>query len=99
MTILEWVELVVIVLVTLIFLIWFVISALKKGWFKQLTETINTAIKDAEASGKSGALKKAYVMAQVEARCAELGIPYYILKTLISAAVDKIVADYNILAK
>lgn len=99
MSILEIVELVVIAVVALGLIIYYLIMAIKNNWLKKITDALNVAIKEAEASGKSGKEKKEYVLAQVEAKCKELGIPYALIKKLISKVIDKIIANYNAVVK
>ena len=79
-----------------------VVMGVKNKWFSKLWETIKLAIKEAETKfpeSGSGDKKKAYVLEQVEIKCIELGIPYSLLKKLISLAIDKIIDDYNIIKK
>lgn len=99
MTTLEIIELIAIAVIALGIGIYYLIMAIKNGWLKKLTATIEEAIRDAEASGKTGAEKKAYVIEKVREKCIELGIPYDLLKKLISKLIDKIVANYNVIAK
>lgn len=81
------------------FLLYLGVMAIKNHWISQLTETIETAIKEAEKSGKSGADKKLYVLEQVEKKCEELKIPYKLTFGLVSKLIDTIVKHYNVIVK
>lgn len=102
MTILEIIQLSVIGVAIVATLIYCIVMGVKNKWFSKLWETIKLAIKEAESKfpeSGSGDKKKAYVLEQVEIKCIELGIPYSLLKKLISLAIDKIIDDYNIIKK
>lgn len=102
MTVLEIVELSIIVVAILATVIYCVVMGVKNKWFSQLYETIKVAIKEAEAKypdAGQGDEKKKYVLQKVEAKCKELGVPYNFLKKLIDIAIDNIIADYNIISK
>jgi len=99
MTTLEIIELVAIILAVVAFLVWFGINAVKNKWITALSETIKAAIKEAEASGKSGEEKKAYVLQKVEEKCKELGIPFKLMVGLVSKLIDTIVKHYNVMVK
>lgn len=99
MTTLEIIELCILGGIALILIIFYSIKAIKNKWISQIIDTIEKAIKEAEESGKSGDEKKAYVMLQVEKKCEELGIPFRLIYTLVSTIIDKIIKDYNVIAK
>lgn len=102
MTILEIIQLSVIGIALVATLIYCIVMGVKNKWFSKLWETIKLAIKEAETKfpeSGSGDKKKAYVLEQVEIKCIELGIPYSLLKKLISLAIDKVIDDYNIIKK
>lgn len=102
MTILEIIQLSVIGVAIVATLIYCIVMGVKNKWFSKLWETIKLAIKEAETKfpeSGSGDKKKAYVLEQVEIKCIELGIPYSLLKKLISLAIDKVIDDYNIIKK
>lgn len=99
MTTLEIVELCVLGACILALAVFYTIKAIKNGWVKSILGTINQAIKDAEASGKTGPEKKAYVLEQVEKVCDELKIPYKIIEKLVSKLIDTVVSHYNVIAK
>lgn len=102
MTILEIIQLSVIGIALVAILIYCIVMGVKNKWFSKLWETIKLAIKEAETKfpeSGSGDKKKAYVLEQVEIKCIELGIPYSLLKKLISLAIDKVIDDYNIIKK
>ena len=102
MTILEIIQLSVIGIAIVAILVYCVVMGVKNKWFSKLRETIKLAIKEAETKfpeSGSGDKKKAYVLEQVEIKCIELGIPYSLLKKLISLAIDKIIDDYNVIKK
>ena len=98
----EIIELVVISVVVLALVIYYSIKAVKNGWIKKLTNTIEMAIKDAERKYPdqgSGKQKLEYVMNCVEDKCVELGIPYSLLKSLIEKIINTIIAHYNVISK
>lgn len=102
MTILEIIQLSVIGIAIVAILIYCIVMGVKNKRFSKLWETIKLAIKEAETKfpeSGSGDKKKAYVLEQVEIKCIELGIPYSLLKKLISLAIDKIIDDYNVIKK
>ena len=99
MSIKEIIELAVASIVVLVLAIYYIIKAIKNNWLKQITATIEKAIKEAETSGKSGNEKKQLVLDAVQVKCADLGIPYALLKNLVSKLIDRIIKDYNILSK
>ena len=102
MTTLEIIQLCVIGIAVFAILIYCLVVGIKNKWFKQLLETMNTAINEAETKFPeqgSGEQKKAYVLEKVKAKCDELCIPYALLKKLIDLAIDKVIEDYNIISK
>ena len=99
MTKLEIIELVAICLAVASFLVWFIIKSIQNKWISSIIDTINQAIKEAEASGKTGIDKKAYVLQNVENKCNELKIPYNLLIGLISKLIDTTIKHYNVIAK
>ena len=99
MSIKEIIELAVASIVVLVLAVYYIIKAIKNNWLKQITATIEKAIKEAETSGKSGNEKKQLVLDAVQLKCADLGIPYTLLKNLVSKLIDRIIKDYNILSK
>ena len=102
MSILEIVELCVLAAIILALIIYYSIKAIKNNWLEKLTEAIEAAIKEAEETYTeegSGEQKKAFVLQKVQLTCEELGIPYSLLKSLISKFIDKIIANYNVIAK
>lgn len=102
MTTLEIIQLCVIGIAVFAILIYCLVVGIKNKWFKQLLETMNTAINEAETKFPeqgSGDKKKAYVLEKVKAKCDELGIPYALLKKLINVAIDKVIEDYNVISK
>ena len=102
MTPLEILELVLLCVCILALVIYIIVKGIKDKWFAKLLATIETSIKEAEKKfpeSGSGDKKKKYVIDAVKAKCEELGIPYSILEKLISVAIDKVIKDYNIIAK
>ena len=98
----EIIELVVLSVVVLALVVYYSIKAVKNGWIKKLTNTIEKAIKDAEKKypGQgSGKQKLEYVMNCVEDKCVELGIPYSLLKSLIEKIINTTIAHYNVISK
>ena len=80
-----------------ILLIYYIVMAIKNGWIKKLTETLNISMKYAEDNIIGSAEKKKYVMEQIENKCIELGIPYTLISKLISRLIEKIIANHNII--
>lgn len=93
---LELIYTIVLAAAALFLLIYFIVMGIKHGWIKKLTETLNVSMKYAEDHVKGSAEKKAYVMGQIEAKCIELGIPYFLAKVVISKLIEKIVSCWNI---
>lgn len=96
---LELLELIALAIIVTVLVIYWLIQAIKNHWIKELTKTVNDAIKYAEEHWSAGPYKKNYVMKQVEEKCTELGIPYFLIYKLINKLVDKIVSNYNIIKK
>ena len=94
---LELIYTIAIAVVVLFLVIYYIIMAIKNGWIKKITDTLNEAIRYAEANIKGGAEKKKYVLKQVEDKCVELGIPYGLIKNLINQIITKVIANYNII--
>ena len=101
MTIYQWIELILTAVIVVGAVIYYSILAIKNKWISKLYETIKTNIADAEKLYPTGQgnKKKEFVLQAVIEKCKELGIPYDLLKKLISTLIDKIVADYNIIKK
>lgn len=99
MTKLELIELIVIGIIALVLIIYYSILAIKNGWVKKITSTLNEAIKYAEINIEGGDAKKKYVMEKVEEKCEELDIPYVLIRKLLSKLINKIIANYNIIKK
>lgn len=98
MSITEIVELCVLGFVVVAALVYFIVKAVKNKWLEKLTDTIETAMGEAEVKyteSGSGDKKKEYVIEKVKEKCKELNIPYMILSTIISKAIDVIVKNYN----
>lgn len=96
---LELVELLILVIVALVLSIYYIILAIKNGWIKKITLTINESVKYAEENIKGGNEKKKYVLNQVQRKCDELGIPFTFIRNLVSKIIDKIISNYNIIEK
>lgn len=102
MTTIEIIELIVLIVVVVGLSIYYLVKAIKNGWIKKLTDTIETSIKEAEEKypeTSSGDKKKEYVIGKVKAKCNELGIPYGLLYSLISKLIDTIISNYNVISK
>ena len=68
----------------------------------KIVAEIDASMKEAEekfTESGNGDKKKEYVLEAVEKECESLGIPFSLLKKLISALIDKIVANYNVIQK
>ena len=102
MTVLEIAELVILAIVIVALSIYYIVKAIKNKWLEKITAAINKAIKEAEekfTESGSGDLKKTYVLKAVEEECNKLGIPYTLLKSLISTFIDKVISNYNVIKK
>ena len=102
MTTLEIIELAILAIVAVALSVYYIVKAIKNNWLGKIAGCINNAIKEAEekfAESGSGDKKKEYVLEAVEKECESLGIPFNLLKKLISTLIDKIVANYNIIKK
>ena len=102
MSILEIIELVILVILVVGLVVYYGIKAIKNGWIKELTSTIEQGMNDAEKQFPeqgSGEKKKEYVLFKVKAKCEEIGIPYTILATLIGKLIDTIIKNYNVISK
>lgn len=91
--------LIILIALAVIAAIVLLIIFIKKGWLSALNDTINQAMYYAEHNIEGSAAKKQYVIEQVEKKCIELHIPYYLIKTAISKLIDRIVGKYNIIKK
>lgn len=102
MSTLEIIELCIIAVAFITLLIYSIVKCTKNHLFSKILTTIESSIKEAETlfpgTGR-GEEKKQYVVSKVEEKCNELGIPYSLLKKLVSIAIDKIIANFNILSK
>ena len=95
-------DLVILICLVVVFVLGVVVLlvlAIKNKWISKLYPTVQQAMKEAEASGKPGAEKKAYVLAKVQAKCEELKIPYKFIHWAISNLIELIVKYYNALSK
>lgn len=102
MTTLEIIELVILAIVVVALSVYYIVKAIKNNWLSKIADCINKAIKEAEekfTESGNGDKKKEYVLEAVKKECESLGIPFSLLKKLISALIDKIVANYNIIKK
>lgn len=94
---LELIYTIAIAIIALVLVIYYIILAIKNGWIKKITATLNEAIKYAEFNIQGPAEKKKYVLDKVEEKCTELGIPYALISNLINKIIEKIVANHNII--
>ena len=102
MTTLEIIELVILAIVAIALSVYYIVKAIKNNWLCKIADCVNKAIKEAEekfTESGNGDKKKEYVLEAVEKECESLGIPFGMLKKLISALIDKIVANYNVIKK
>ena len=99
MNTLELIQLIGYAILTLAILIYVIVMAIRGKWIGKLTATLEKAVKEAEASGKTGEEKKAYVLEQFKLKCEELGIPYRLISSYASKMIDIIIKNYNIIAK
>ncbi len=94
----EMIYTIAIAVVALVMVIYYIVMAIKNGWIKKITQTLNEAIKYAEANITGGDAKKRYVLKQVENKCTELGIPYMLITKLVSKVIDNVIKNYNIIS-
>lgn len=102
MTKLELVELIALAIVAIGLGIYFLVKAIKNGWITKITKTMNEAIKYAELNFTDGDKKKKkleYVLSKVEEECDELGIPFTLIRNLVTKIVKRIISDYNVIKK
>ena len=95
----ELIYTIVLVVLAISVAIYYFVLAIKNGWIKQITQTMNSAIRFAEFQEPkwSASKKKAYVLSEVEAKCDQLGIPYTLISKLVNKAIERIVADHNVI--
>jgi hypothetical protein len=98
---LEIIQIIALALIILGLTIYYICKAIKNKWIEKLTDTIKKAIQDAETKFPEGhgQEKLELVLEAVRIKCAELGIPYEMLYKLIRKLVNKIIENYNIIAK
>lgn len=96
---LELVELLILVIVALVLSIYYIILAIKNGWIKKITLTMNEAIKYAELNISGGEKKLEYVLTKVEEKCEELGIPFVFIRKLVKKLINKTIQSYNVIKK
>ena len=96
---LELIYTIIFVILAISVSIYYFVLAIKHGWIKQITQTMNNAIRFAELQEPkwSASKKKSYVLSQIEAKCDELGIPYTLIYRLVNKAIERIVADHNVI--
>ena len=94
---LELMQTIALGVIVLIILIYYLIMAIKNGWVKKLTATLNEAIRYAEKNITGNVEKKKYVMEKIEDKCIELGIPYALIKNVISKLIERIIRDHNVI--
>lgn len=99
MTKLELAELIALAIVVVVLAIYYSIVAIKNGWVKKITQTLNESIKYAELNISGGEEKQEYVLNQVEKKCDELGIPFTFIKKLVIKLIKKIISNYNVIKK
>lgn len=94
---LELMQTIALGVIVLVILIYYLIMAIKNGWVKKLTTTLNEAIRYAEKNITGNVEKKKYVMEKIEDKCIELGIPYALIKNVISKLIERIIRDHNVI--
>ena len=97
MTKLELIYTIALAVAAIALLIYFLVMGIKHGWIKKLTETLNVSMRYAEDHIQGAEDKKKYVMGQIEAKCNELGIPYFLAQYVISKLIETIVKHWNVL--
>ena len=84
--------------ITAVIVIYFIVMAIKNGWIKKITKTMDEAIRYAEDNIKGPTEKRDYVLKKVEDKCIELGIPYFLIKNVVMKLINTIVSHHNIFA-
>lgn len=98
MSTVELIKTIALAVIAVIIVIYFVVMAIKNGWIKKITETMNTAIRYAEDNISGPINKRDYVLKQVEDKCVELGIPYFLIKSIVMKLINTIISHHNIIA-
>lgn len=75
--------------------IYLIVLAIKNGWVKKLTDTLNESLHYAEKNITGPVNKKQYVMDKLQEKCIELSIPWFLICGFMDKFVEKIVANYN----
>ena len=99
MTKLELIELVALAIVVIGLTLYYLVLAIKNGWIKKVAKTMNEAIKYAELNISGGEKKFDYVLAKVEEKCEELGIPFVFIRKLVKKLINKTIEGYNVIKK
>lgn len=101
MTKLEIIQLICISVILIGTVVLTIIKAIKNNWIGKLTDCIEVSIKEAEEKwpNGNGSEKLNFVLEKVKIKCNELGIPYLTIYKLVKTLIEKIVANYNVIAK
>lgn len=99
MTTKEIIELIVVALIVVVNVVYYSILAIKNGWVKKILATMNESIKYAELNISGGEKKLEYVLAKVEEKCEELGIPFVFIRKLVKKLINKTIQSYNVIKK
>ena len=89
----------IVAVIVLILICYYIIKAIKNGWIKKIYDQLKAVVKEAETTQLKGEAKKAYVLEKLEKACEDLGIPYKLIKKMLSTLIDKIIEYYNTISK
>ena len=94
---LELIEMIALAAIVFIGFIVLLIVAIKNGWIKKLTKTLNEAMYYADHNISGAAEKKKYVLSKVEEKCIELGIPWFLIYKVVNRLIEKVVTYHNVI--
>ena len=94
---LELIEFIALAAIVFVGLIVLLVLAIKNGWIKKLTKTLNDAMYYADHNITGSAEKKKYVLNKVEEKCIELGIPWFLIYKVVNRLIEKVVKYHNVI--
>lgn len=74
-----------------------IIMFIRNAWFKKIKDALDEAIAYAEHNIKGASEKFIYVTKKIEFECIDIGIPYVLIKRVISKYVNKVIKHYNVI--
>lgn len=94
---LELIEFIALAAIVFVGLIVLLVLAIKNGWIKKITKTLNDAMYYADHNITGPAEKKKYVLSKVEEKCIELGIPWFLIYKVVNRLIEKVVKYHNVI--